>query len=166
MEYVNPNAAPCCVNLALVKLRAESTAVPNGLDDPVFTNATFRDGTQDSRALSFVSGGNKNDSLVNNRYPLNPDKFVILSHQRVWLSGNAGSVQATNNKNNWKTYKKYIPLKRQLRFFGTGDEQGYEKVYLLIWGDVLGLNTAADPQTITLVDIRFFIHGVFREPKP
>lgn len=120
-----------------------------------FSQDFFRDGTQESRSLNFNNTTQFWDSIVYNRYPLNPDKFNILAHRRVKIPGTSVGYSS-------RTKKIWIPLRRQIRYYD-GSSLAYDRTYFLYWCDVPCNPATATPPTLQPLCISFYCHAVFRE---
>ena len=100
-------------------------------------NTNFFRSPKDSRGIDF------NTQLASqqiNNYGINSDKWHVFWHKRYWI-GPEDTTAPTDEYNvgvsrNWLNVKKYVPLKRQIRYEDAQALSAVNKVYLLVWGDL------------------------------
>lgn len=133
-ELRNTTAAPLYWNVAVISFKTENAGDKN------FATDFFRNpGGATARSIDF---GNTNlKALTRNCYPINTDKFTILKHKRLKLSGK-GNVDYNGELQNTMNMNMYIPLKRQVRWDTTAQNNPVSgSVYLVYWIDLFGDNS-------------------------
>lgn len=124
----------------------------------------FRDGTQDSRASDFSTS---RSNIEFYRYPINPDRWTVLKHNRYILNPEVTGQSTTlfaNNGRSFRTFKWWVPVKRQIRYDSSTSASSRSKVFLVWWADIWGAGAGSAPIT-NIARTTVFSHGVFREPK-
>jgi len=95
-------------------------------------------GATDARALDFSTAL---AGIEFHRLPLNSDKFTVMKHDRFMLNlPTAGMDGFFAEKIYW------VPLDRQLTYFGTGETECNDCIRLLFWFDNLTTASAVVPQ--------------------
>lgn len=120
----------------------------NDLD--VLVNTNFFRSYEDRRAQNF---GDTDLSVVDYKLrPINTDKYNVLAHQRFTLSAADGQ----DGRGYMRMIRKWIPLKRQLRFDTDTEERSYDKIFFVTWCDINNTDTGAS--VANAVDI--IVHNV------
>lgn len=127
----------------------------------IASNDFFR-GLYSERALDFDQ--NLLTALNFHCLPLNKDRFTILWHKRFVLGPGSTPAAAytARNRDNYKTFMKYLPLKKQIQF---EDDNPQSSIWLIQWADRIDASIASIPQTNDWSLSRTII-TYFREPKP
>jgi len=119
-------------------------------------NGFFR-GYDTTRAVDFATG------MDSHRYtdtPINTDNYSILWQTTVSLGPDddlAGGRQFSRTEGNTKCIKKYIPLKRQLRYDGPLSTDCADKVFLLMWYDAIDATAGATVPAGSVIYQRYAI---------
>lgn len=101
----------------------------------VFTTDFFR-GYTTERARDFST---TNDGLINCYYPINTDVNNVLWHKRFHLGAdadNTSSDETTRNISSTRTFRKFIPIKRQLTYDNDNSTTCNEKIWMVYWFDL------------------------------
>lgn len=152
-EIKNNDSVPLLCNYAVVYDKQ------NG--ETVSTSDFFRSNGGNERAKDF--------SVLLNSYefhclPLNTDRFTVLWHRRFVLAPNpavASTGFTGENRNNWKTFEKYVKLKKHITFEG-GVAQS--KLWLLRWYDKFQ-QASGGAITINIANVDHHVMAYWREPK-
>lgn len=156
-------------NWAIIAPRNPTAGGTSNMDEGEETNDSvmledfFRDGTQDTRSLNFniPTGGSPKwwNSLVYNKYPINPDKYHILRHKKFFLADTENANGPTT-----RSVRMYVPLKRQIRYYNQSNGVAYDRVFMVAWADVVGSSETTVTPTATVCQFNYYVHAVFREP--
>lgn len=133
---------------------------PKGDQSGVGTTDFFR-GHENERAQNFA---NVLTGLQFECLSINTDRFNVVLHKRIRLvPDSSGFGFVTNSGNNWGSYHKYIPIKRQIRYNTTGQTID-GSLYLVIWCDSILTATGTTPVSNAM---QIAEHHVmyFKEPK-
>lgn len=129
----------------------------------VSTALFFGNRTDDSGGSQFA---NTLDNIIFSKFPINTDFYTVLMHKRYYL--NTVGANASNNQKftresgkSFLNLAKYIPLKRQVRYTGSGD-QSDDKVFLVWWCDILGA-TSGTAALSNRAKLGVRVHTVFKE---
>lgn len=98
---------------------------------------------------------------------INTDLYTILMHKRIFLDYNdkgVGITAGNEYSKNRKMIKKYLKLKRQLQYDGTGTTPESAPPILVIWYDTYR-RLATSPATNDLLDYYLYTVTYFRDPK-
>jgi hypothetical protein len=139
-------------NLALVSCDQYNWIV----GDEIFRNYT---GTQ--RAKDFSSS----DLTCQERHctPLNTDRYTVHKHIRTTLSPTYEKTQALLQE-----FEFYVPIKRQIRYTGDGNDDIATKFRLIWWYGAVGATVTESllaNRVINCAKEEHFITAVFREPE-
>lgn len=110
------------------------------------------------------------DSLVLNRYPLNPEKFTVLVHKKLIINiKNPPDTYPSNTHQREKgssfhIKKFYLPLKRQINWYGASSASQTDKLFLIFWCDRVDAAATAPVDTNALTT-NLYVHSVFRDTK-
>lgn len=158
MQFLNIRDKPMLCNVAIISpkdnqaLSASATSVQD-----FFRNM----GLSDSRSMNF---DNTLRSSEFHCHPINVDKYYVLMHKRFKMPGFTDVANyRTNSGNNWRTWEKYIRLKRQLRFQPDTTFPINGRIFLVYWYDGFANagGTVASGGVSTQVDATLY----FKEPK-
>lgn len=128
----NRSSPPLHINFAMVAPKTDS-----------LLSTDFFRAAGSERASDFSNGLN---DLQFATLPINTDKHNILWHHRTTLSPETVGAVYNSETNNFKTYSKYIKLKRQIRYDparGSADSP----VYFLYWADQFNTVSGTAAQT-------------------
>lgn len=142
MAVQNVHRAPLCVNIAIIhpKMGSNASAVPE--------NNFFRD-HGNSRATNFNTDFN---SIQFNNAHINSDLYAVLWKTKFILVNPVADLDETapgpppqydgayysNKHNSYKTFDKWIPLKRQIRFETDSAADPVDgHVFVVMWIDSL-----------------------------
>lgn len=150
---------PTFFNVAVIAPK-DNNLGPN----PISQEKFFR-GSGVSRALDF------NNTILNgidfNTRHINTDKYVILWHKRYCL-GNPGGSTFTVQNPSYRMIKKWVGLKRQIRYDTGGGGEGTDTVtgavYLVYWCADFG--SAANSSIGNKLSHSIRCITYFREPRP
>jgi len=128
---------PCYFNYAVVRQNEYG----------VITNSEFFRDYNDSKDVTFNTALTC-QALAN--LPLNPDKFHILFHKRVWIprATSPGATQYSAGSymdSNFRKLKMYIPFKHSHVFNDDGGDNSPRPIFLVVW--------CADPMTVGLTGV-------------
>ena len=115
-------------------------------ETPNFQENFFR-GFEQTRGIDFSTAL---ASQQFHEYPINSDKFHIFWHKR-FVIGPEDTTSPVEEYNvgvskNWKWIKKYVPIKRQIRFENGTAGSATNRIYLVQWGDLFLNDPASTPQ--------------------
>ena len=125
MSVSNRQATPLLCNVAIVARKNEA-------DPPSITDNFFR-GTGGQRGQDFNLA--QLDASEFHCYPLNTDKFHVFWHKRFKLQNVGGSTYNTSNSKSYIMFKKYLKIKRQVRYQTSAGTSEEVPVRLLYWFD-------------------------------
>lgn len=119
------------INLATQAMYLHVAILANKQDDDASSTANFFRSPSDTRAEDF---GVALSGLSMHALPINTDKFVVLKHMKSTIVGSSqNSTWQANSGKNFRTYKMWIPLRRQLRFEQNTDTTPYTGNVWLYW---------------------------------
>lgn len=148
-------ARPLYLNVAFVYDRESNkgTVIVNG-------DEFFRANTGNTRYKDF---GGAMSAMERHCLPLNTDRFTIISHKR-YILGNIkdSSGMNTNMARSWLSICRYIKLRKRITY--TNDDKANSKIWLLIWCDMFGDNSA-DPIQVNALNYDYHVSAYFREVK-
>lgn len=101
-------------------------------------------------------------SLTSNEFrclPINADNYYILKHERYHIAGVTDNTGFTR-----KDIDRWVPLKRQLRFSGTGSTSCENPVFVVYWAD-RAMTAAGAAAVASAFQIQMKTITYFREPK-
>lgn len=155
LSYRNVTSEPVVINVAIVHDRREA----DGGAQPIAEEDFFR-GSGTQRAIDF---GEQLTGQQMNCLKMNSDRFIILKRKKLLVANVPPATPGgyyNGVSKNWKEYKMWMPLKRQLRY---EDGNCQTPLALIWWMD--GPFTPAN--TVAISGIETFAHVVtyFKEPK-
>lgn len=155
MTFNNLTNKPLFVNLAVVVPKTPL------ITDIAPTVGFFR-GTGNERALNFANSLNVNDFRCR---PINSDRYIILMHKRVMLSGNVQtSGYTTGSGASYKVMDGYMKIGRQMRYpTGAGQTTSINQVELVYWMDGWNNTSGTAPANVAKVGQR--VISYWKEPK-
>lgn len=138
-QSVTSTAAPMVMNVAIL--------VPkNGSSIFTGTNNEFFRAYGTNQTSEFSDGGGVTSVCTFLDYAygtINPEKHQVLNRWRFVLGPNRQTDTGTSYKDGfaapYKTFIKYVPIKRQIQFDADGDDVPEEdSIFLCFWADVMG----------------------------
>lgn len=144
-EMRSNSTPPLKVNMAVISPRAGTEVFANQPQETM-TNF-FRNRGGSTRGLNFeASGVNANAPLVMSTFGINIDRWNVLMHKRFTLNpiSQTSSQFRTERGSNFKTIKKYIPIKRQVRYESGEASSSETPIYFVFWVSPM---LTAEPQT-------------------
>lgn len=152
LELLNKASNSLYVNVAVLS--------PKDSNGGISATSFFR-GNDYARGIDF---GNALNGLEFHCLPINTDKYNILSHQRYQLvSGTGTGTTVDLQSRNHTTLDFYVKLNRQLRYDSGSSTPTDGAVYLVVWCDTFGAQTAQTPVAAQLQMTRRAV-TYFREP--
>lgn len=122
---------------------------PKDRDNDI-VNANFFRGYEVRRGENFNPN---NLSVIDfHKRPINTDLYNVLAHNRIRLGQNPPDGQAVSDTN-FRLIKKWVPLRRQIRFDTLVDEIALDQVYVVYWCDFnqSPIGTAAQANVIDVI---------------
>lgn len=110
--------------------------------------------TSDSRDTNFAT---TLGSIDLHTLPINTDRWTVLKHQRHKMPTFQSQIPGWN-----KTIEMYVPLNRQLTYFGTGAGTCNTPVYLAYWV-CRGFSTSQVDAATPFTDVQFRTTSFYRE---
>lgn len=124
LDIRNRNALiPCMFNYAVVRQNEFGS----------ITNSEFFRDYNDSKDVTFNTALSA-QSLSNS--PLNPDKFHILMHKRVYVPRGSSSVDYSGpgfDNLNYRKIKVWVPFKHSHVFNDDGGDNSARPIFLIVW---------------------------------
>lgn len=80
--------------------------------------------------------------------PINSDEYTILYDSHMMLGAFSGPAISEHHHNNYRHISQWVPLKRQLRYSGSGGASSVEPLFVVCWCDRFG----ADGGTLALAN--------------
>lgn len=151
LEYKvdNNQTYDCFVNVAMVSPKDHTaTAV---------TTTDFFRGYGQLRSVDF--SGTSLSGMDFHWRPINTDLYHIFFHKRLTITG----TDNIGNRTNWKAFKKYVPVKRQIRYDGVSSNYSTSPVFLIYWIDQVHAQSG-DATTANIARVQFHLRAIFRHP--
>lgn len=97
--------------------------------------------------------------------PINSDRYLVFWHKRFMLNPRVGGTEfSANSGKSYRIIKKYIKLRRQVRFDNVESQPESGQIWLVYWFDRFGApQNGPVRNSVTEVSIRAVVY--FREPK-
>lgn len=157
LQLRNELATPQLVNIAIVSdkhfQQGETQTAPETEMFRGYTNA---------RTVSF-SNALTSTELTN--FPINTDRYVPLHRWKYLLAAKHGEDHQTNpSKASFIQLKKWIPLRRQVRFTDTGSIADTGSVFIYVWSDV-PMRPGLGAATTNALSFQYTFIQFFKDPK-
>lgn len=152
-ELTNNTSMPMYLNIAVLSPKSGAS----GVSTPDFFRSQGND-----RAVNFSNALN---SIEFSKLPVNADRYTVLKHKRMFITPGLADETATltRNGNNYRKFRWYIKLKRQIRFDASQNIPESGQCYLVFWCDLFGA-PAEDQPVSNALSFRSRIVQYFRDP--
>jgi hypothetical protein len=154
LQFTNISSDDLYLNVALVSTKSRGE---------LNTTDFFRcyDGT--ARQIDFDSG--TLSAMDRHCLPINSDEINVHWHERQFLKFNSnGSATSPKDRVKTSSIEKYIPIKRQIRFEGSGTDSE-TRFYLCHWTGLAGATIAASSSPVAnTYGLDFKMIGYYKEP--
>lgn len=150
MQTLQTTAAPVVYHVALVTWKNDSQV---GSTDDFFRLYDFR------RSADFDP--NLFNSMVFNNYAINTDKIRVIWRKKIFLAPPTTNTARFNKHNSFTHYKKYIPIRRQVRW--DDDDDPNFNLYFIFWADKYIAPAGESPSLVG--NEQTFITTYFADPR-
>lgn len=151
-EMTNNLNFPLYVNVAVLAPKAGAVNV---------SRADFFRYQGNDRAVNF---DNVLTAIEFAKLPINVDRYTVLKHKRMTFTPGLNELSTlTRDGNNWRKFRWYIKLKRQIRFDASQNQPESGQCFLVFWCDAFGA-ASGDQPTSNALSYRARIVQYFRDP--
>lgn len=154
------NTSPYLIRLHYAVLQPKDRNVPTSISTEFFrsTNINTALPSSNSRTLNFTDCGSGSPYLFSHDcYPINPDRYNVLTHQRVMLgpkdfNGTVDVFTTQQPRNCVWEYQRYFNMKgKKLSFTSQSDTVPENSIQRVFWWQVLDdTDWGTDPQNVEI----------------